>query len=201
MLIHLNPANAEVHLIRSSFKSLCFTETSRVQPELQVSWLLHRQKISLDVAAKCKGPDDQSALRVSLFWGQAYWEGAREEVCTRRCVLCLVASVSDSLRPVYCGLPGSSVHWDFPGKNTGVDFHALLQSIFLTQRLNSGLLHAGRVFTIWASREAREYWNRQPTPSPGDLSYRGIELGSPRLQVASLAVELPGKPVQEDNCS
>ena len=38
-----------------------------------------------------------------------------------------------------CGLPGSSVHGDSPGKNTGVCCHALLQGIFPTQRSNSGL--------------------------------------------------------------
>ena len=31
--------------------------------------------------------------------------------------------------------------WDFPGKNTGVGCHFLLQGIFPTQRLNPGLLH------------------------------------------------------------
>ena len=31
--------------------------------------------------------------------------------------------------------------WDFPGKNTGVGCHFLLQGIFLTQRSNSCLLH------------------------------------------------------------
>ena len=31
--------------------------------------------------------------------------------------------------------------WDSPGKNTGVDCHALLQGIFLTQGLNLSLLH------------------------------------------------------------
>ena len=31
--------------------------------------------------------------------------------------------------------------WDFPGKNTGVDFHFLLHGIFLTQGLNPGLPH------------------------------------------------------------
>ena len=31
--------------------------------------------------------------------------------------------------------------WDFPGKNTGVGCHSLLQEIFLTQGLNSGLPH------------------------------------------------------------
>ena len=31
--------------------------------------------------------------------------------------------------------------WDYPGKNTGVDYHFLLQGIFLTQGLNPCLLH------------------------------------------------------------
>ena len=31
--------------------------------------------------------------------------------------------------------------WDFPGKNTGVGSHLLLQGIFPTQGLNLGLLH------------------------------------------------------------
>ena len=35
---------------------------------------------------------------------------------------------------------GSSVHGDSPGKNTGVGCHTLLQGIFPTQGLNSGLL-------------------------------------------------------------
>ena len=46
--------------------------------------------------------------------------------------------------------PGSSVHGDSPGKNTGVGCHALLQRIFPTQGWNSWLLHpalAGRFFT------------------------------------------------------
>ena len=34
---------------------------------------------------------------------------------------------------------GSSVHGDSPGKNTGVDCHALLQGIFPTQRSDPGL--------------------------------------------------------------
>ena len=38
-------------------------------------------------------------------------------------------------------MPGSSVHGDSPGKNTGVDCHALLQGIFPTQGLNTGLSH------------------------------------------------------------
>ena len=35
-----------------------------------------------------------------------------------------------------CSPPGSSVHGDSPGKNTGVGCHALLQGIFPTQELS-----------------------------------------------------------------
>jgi len=34
---------------------------------------------------------------------------------------------------------------DFPGKNTGMDNHSLLQGIFLTQGSNLGLLHCRRI--------------------------------------------------------
>ena len=42
-------------------------------------------------------------------------------------VLCLVAQSCPTLcNPKNYSLPGSSVHGDSPGKNTGVSFHALL---------------------------------------------------------------------------
>ena len=49
--------------------------------------------------------------------------------------------VSDSLRPHGLQSPRLLCPWDFPGKNTGVDCHFLLQGIFLTQGLNQGLPH------------------------------------------------------------
>ena len=48
--------------------------------------------------------------------------------------------VLQSCDPMDCSLPGSSVHGDFPGKNTGVGCHALLQGILLTQGWNPHLL-------------------------------------------------------------
>ena len=42
--------------------------------------------------------------------------------------------------PMVCSPPGSSVHGDFPGKNTGVVCHFLLQGIFPTQRSNPSCL-------------------------------------------------------------
>ena len=49
--------------------------------------------------------------------------------------------------PMDCSLPGSSVHVDSPGKNTGVGCYALPQCIFPTQGLNRSLLLAGEFFT------------------------------------------------------
>ena len=47
--------------------------------------------------------------------------------------------VSNSLWPMACSLPGSSVHGDSPGKNIWVGFRALLQGIFPNQGSNPDL--------------------------------------------------------------
>ena len=57
---------------------------------------------------------------------------------------------------------------------------------------------AGGFFTSWATREAQEYWNGWPIPSPADLPDPGIELGSSALQVDSLPTELSGNPYSKD---
>jgi len=44
-----------------------------------------------------------------------------------------------------CSPPGSSVHGDSPGKNTGVGCHAVLQGIFPTLGLNLGLDHCKQI--------------------------------------------------------
>ena len=60
--------------------------------------------------------------------------------------LCLIARLCPTLcNPMDCSLPGSSVHRDSPGKNTGVHCHTLLQGIFPTQGSNPGLPHCGRI--------------------------------------------------------
>ena len=43
--------------------------------------------------------------------------------------------------PMDCSPPVFLCPWDFPGKNTGVGWHALLQGVFPTQGLNPLLLH------------------------------------------------------------
>ena len=57
-------------------------------------------------------------------------------------VLCLVIQSCPTLcDPMDSSPPGSSVHGDSFGKNTGVAYHALLQVLFPTQGLKPGLLH------------------------------------------------------------
>ena len=45
-------------------------------------------------------------------------------------MLCLVAQSCPTLQSLDCSPPGSSIHGDSPGKNTGVGCHALLQGSF-----------------------------------------------------------------------
>ena len=69
------------------------------------------------------------------------------------CVLsCSVES--DSLPPHRLQLPGSFVHEDSPGKNTGVGCHFLLQGIFPIQGSNPSLLHCRQILYCRATREA-----------------------------------------------
>ena len=61
-------------------------------------------------------------------------------------MLCLVAQPCPTLcNSMDCSLPGSSVHGDSPGKNTGVGCHALLQGIFSTLGSNPGLSHCRQI--------------------------------------------------------
>ena len=57
-------------------------------------------------------------------------------------VLCLVAQPCPTLcDPMDCSPPVFLCPWDFPGKNTGVGWHALLQGVVPPQGLNPLLLH------------------------------------------------------------
>ena len=62
--------------------------------------------------------------------GEWIWRGKWKHLAQHLDVACLLPY-----------LPGISVHGDSPGKNTGVDCHALFQEIFPTLGSNPGLLH------------------------------------------------------------
>ena len=61
------------------------------------------------------------------------------------CVRLVVQSCPTLCDPMGCSPPGSFVHGDSPGKNTGVGCHVLLQGIFPTQESNPGLLHCRQI--------------------------------------------------------
>ena len=83
-------------------------------------------------------------------------------------VLCLVAqSCLTFCHPIDCSPPGSSIHGDSPGKNTGVGCHALFQGIFPSQGSNPGLPHCRRILYCLSHQElihllvtclASNYW-------------------------------------------
>ena len=89
------------------------------------------------------------------------------------CVLSHFSRVPLFVIPVDCGPPGSSVHGDSPGKNTGVGCHALLQGIFPTQGSNQHLLCLLYwLLTTRATREAHpELCRRRKVHihAPGDM--------------------------------
>ena len=58
---------------------------------------------------------------------------------------CLVTQSCPTLVTAWTVARHAVCPWDFPGRNTGVGCHFLLQGIFLTQGLNFHLLHFGRI--------------------------------------------------------
>ena len=111
------------------------------------------------------------------------------------CVLCLVTQCYLTLcDPMDWTLLGSSVHGDFPGKNTGVSFHALLQRVFSILGLNQGLLHCRLILYQLSCQGSPRILEWVDYPFSRNLSNPGIELGSPALQADSLPAELLGKP-------
>ena len=72
--------------------------------------------------------------------------------------------------PMSCSPPGSYVHGDFPGKNTGASCHSLLQRVIPTQGLNPGLPHwqvdswpsepPGKYYFVCKLKKCRrKYWS------------------------------------------
>ena len=71
--------------------------------------------------------------------------------------------------PEDCSPPGSSVHGDSPGKNTGVLCHALLQGIFPTQGSNSGLMHCRWILHHLSHQGRPTTWEKLPKNSTSTI--------------------------------
>ena len=70
--------------------------------------------------------------------------------------------VSDSATPQAARL---LCPWDFPGKNTGVGCHSLLQGIFPTQGSNPGLLHCRQILYCLSHQGSPVSWEYALQPS------------------------------------
>ena len=89
------------------------------------------------------------------------WKLRKPFLMVSMCVcVCVYVLIPQSCPTLWCqGLQSARLlgPWDFPGKNTGVGSHSLLQGIFPTQGSNPGLLHCRQIFfTIWVTREAQQ---------------------------------------------
>ena len=73
----------------------------------------------------------------------------------------LLASCPTLYNPMDCSPPGSSIHGESPGKNTGVGCHALLQGIFPTQASNPHYM--SYIFCI--GRWILYHWHHLGSPS------------------------------------
>ena len=118
------------------------------------------------------GIDKTGQRKTELAKAQRWDNGARESVKRKLlwskqdltqmqscAVLCLVASVmSDSLQPLDCGPPGSSVHGILQARI--LEWVAMPSSRGSSQPRNwTQVSCLADSFTIWATREAHEYWS------------------------------------------
>ena len=109
-------------------------------------------------------------------------------------VLCSVAQSCQALcDPMDYSPPGSSVHGNSPGKNTGVGCHALLQWIFPSQGIKPKCPALEADSFCLSHQGSPRILEWVTIPSPGDLPNPGIKPGPPALQVDSLSAELPEK--------
>ena len=102
----------------------------------------------------------RGAWQATAHWVAKSWTRLTR-LSTHRCAtLCLVAQSCPTLCDLLdCSPPGSSFHGDSSGKSSGVGCNALLQRIFPTEDLSQVFHIAGRLLTIWTTREAQEYWS------------------------------------------
>ena len=127
------------------FSSGCFLVSS-----LPFRSLIHFELILVYGVRECS---NFILLHVAVQFSQhRYWRDCIFSVISscflhrRSLLLCVVAQSCLTLCDTMdCSLPGTSVHGDSPGKNSGVGCHALLQGIFPTQGWNPGLLHCRQI--------------------------------------------------------
>ena len=105
-------------------------------------------------------------------------------VCILLCAMLRRSVVFNSCNPMDYSPPGSSVHVDSSGKNTGVGCHSLLQGIFLIQGSNSGLLQCRQILYHLSHREG------SPNKLITNIIYRQV---NPACNYTDITAKLYGK--------
>ena len=73
------------------------------------------------------------------------------------CYSVLVGLLCPTLQPAWIAALRFLCPWNSPGENTGARSHFPLQGIFLTQRLNPGLLHCRQQFLYHLSHQGSPF--------------------------------------------
>ena len=121
-------------------------------------------------AASTAGPTLPSPLLAIIIRHSPFRKSCPRLQCCA--LLCLVSQSCLTLcDPMDCSLPGSSVHGDSPGKNTGVGCHALLQGIFPTQGSNPGLPNCRWILYRLSHHGSPGYWGKQTLGAPGPVTF------------------------------
>ena len=88
--------------------------------------------------------------------------------------------------PVNCSPPGSSVHGNSPGKDTGAGCHAFLQGIFPNQDRAWVSWIIGKFFTFWVTREAPKsilsQWWKLSTLKNKNMAVQWARLHAPNTE-------------------
>ena len=113
---------------------LCYTDPSAINKVWQTDLMTFMEAILASYTYtytphKCTSPHIYTLIHTCTQYINIYTD------------TCLVVHLCPTLcNPMDCSSPGCSVHGIFPGKNTGVDCHFLLQGTFRTQGLDPCLL-------------------------------------------------------------
>ena len=123
----------QFHLILSGLKQMKrYMEQMSISPKAQLSPLLKQI---------CpNSPTETHIINKRLLWqATKTWDGLlfQQRVCARS-----ISKLCLTLWPTRLFSP-----WDFPGKNTRVGCHFLLQGIFLTQGSNPALSHCRQILS------------------------------------------------------
>ena len=132
-------ATRESHLLQSSLVPMVLHLSHFTQQYDLRGPMSTKMALTLYLKGMFNSLLDFDSLRRCLFTGTAYqaWPPQYWGVTvTHAKLLQFFLTLCDLV-----DLPGSSVHGDSPGKNTGVGCHVLLRGIFLTQGWNPHLLY------------------------------------------------------------